>query len=133
MTSSAATVASATYKKLTQLEHILLRADTYVGSKEPERTLTYVPLPMTTGDVEVMTAGPHEETNEVTEQVVSAVEKIRMAQKEITYVPAFFKIFDEILVNSADNKVRDPEGCNAIKVEINVETGEISVWNNGKG
>jgi DNA topoisomerase II len=30
----------------------------------------------------------------------------RMIQREITYVPGFFKIVDEILVNAADNKVR---------------------------
>jgi DNA topoisomerase-2 len=29
-----------------------------------------------------------------------------MALKQISYVPGFFKIFDEILVNAADNKVR---------------------------
>ncbi len=28
-----------------------------------------------------------------------------MTFKEITYVPGFFKIIDEILVNAADNKV----------------------------
>jgi DNA topoisomerase-2 len=27
----------------------------------------------------------------------------KMVQKEIEYVPGFFKIFDEILVNAADN------------------------------
>lgn len=32
----------------------------------------------------------------------------RMVNKEITYVPGFFKIVDEILVNAADNKVRTP-------------------------
>lgn len=30
----------------------------------------------------------------------------RMVNREITYVPGFFKIVDEILVNAADNKVR---------------------------
>lgn len=29
-----------------------------------------------------------------------------MVQREIKYVPGFFKIVDEILVNAADNKVR---------------------------
>ncbi len=29
-----------------------------------------------------------------------------MKNQQITYVPGFFKIFDEILVNAADNKVR---------------------------
>jgi DNA topoisomerase-2 len=50
----------------------------------------------------------------------------------ITYVPGFFKIFDEILVNAADNKINDPS-MDSIKVEINRETNQISVWNNGKG
>ena len=29
-----------------------------------------------------------------------------MVNREITYVPGFFKIVDEILVNAADNKVQ---------------------------
>jgi hypothetical protein len=32
----------------------------------------------------------------------------RMVHREIKYVPGFFKIVDEILVNAADNKVRKP-------------------------
>lgn len=31
-----------------------------------------------------------------------------MVLKDITYVPGLYKIFDEILVNAADNKIRDP-------------------------
>ncbi len=30
----------------------------------------------------------------------------RMVHREVKYVPGFFKIVDEILVNAADNKVR---------------------------
>ena len=104
MATTIASSASATYKKLTQLEHILLRADTYVGSKEPEQVTTFVPD-----------------------------DGGKMVSKEITYVPAFYKIFDEILVNAADNKVRDASGTDTIKVNIDIEKGEISVWNNGKG
>ncbi len=33
-------------------------------------------------------------------------ENKRMVHREIKYVPGFFKIMDEILVNAADNKVR---------------------------
>jgi DNA topoisomerase-2 len=29
----------------------------------------------------------------------------RMVQREVTFVPGFFKIVDEILVNAADHKV----------------------------
>lgn len=45
-------------------------------------------------------------------------------------VPGFYKIFDEIIVNAADNTVRDKK-CNIIKVNINEKSGEISVYNNG--
>ena len=56
----------------------------------------------------------------------------KMVNKETTYVPGFYKIFDEILVNAADNKQRDPK-MDTIKVEIKPEEGFISVMNNGKG
>lgn len=41
----------------------------------------------------------------------------RIVQKEISFVPGLYKIYDEILVNAADNKQRDP-GMDTIKVEI---------------
>ena len=55
-----------------------------------------------------------------------------MVKKEITYVPGFFKIFDEILVNACDHKQRDPR-MDTIKIEIKPEDNLISVWNNGQG
>lgn len=55
-----------------------------------------------------------------------------LTTRTITYVPGFFKIFDEILVNAADNKINDPT-MDTIKVNINRENNSISVWNNGKG
>ena len=59
-------------------------------------------------------------------------ENNRMVNKEITYVPGLYKIFDEILVNAADNKVRDKK-MDTIKIDINAEKGEIKIFNNGKG
>ena len=55
----------------------------------------------------------------VTEQmwVYSALEET-MVQRELTYVPGLYKIFDEILVNAADNKQRD-EKMDTIKIDIN--------------
>lgn len=44
-------------------------------------------------------------------------EEDRMVQREITYVPGLYKIFDEILVNAADNKQRDNK-MNAIRIDI---------------
>eukprot|EP00514_Thraustochytrium_sp_LLF1b_P010190 CAMPEP_0184540880 /NCGR_PEP_ID=MMETSP0199_2-20130426/1002_1 /TAXON_ID=1112570 /ORGANISM="Thraustochytrium sp., Strain LLF1b" /LENGTH=1568 /DNA_ID=CAMNT_0026934549 /DNA_START=176 /DNA_END=4882 /DNA_ORIENTATION=+ len=59
-------------------------------------------------------------------------ENDKMVFRTVTYVPGLYKIFDEILVNASDNKQRDPN-MKTIKITINKETGEISVWNDGKG
>ena len=64
-----------TYKKLSQYEHILSRPDTYVGSLEFQKEKLWV-------------------FNE---------EEKKLEYREVSYVPGLFKIFDEILVNAADN------------------------------
>ena len=92
------------YQKKTQLEHILLRPDTYIGSTEP-----------TTQSMFVLNA-----------------DSGRIINKTITYTPGLYKIFDEILVNAADNKQRDP-GMDRMDVTIDAEANTISVKNNGKG
>ncbi|XP_043578985.1 DNA topoisomerase 2 isoform X2 [Bombus pyrosoma] len=92
------------YQKKSQLEHILLRPDTYIGSVEPMTEMMWI----------------------------YDKEKESMVQKEIKYVPGLYKIFDEILVNAADNKQRDPK-MDTIKIEIDPKNNVISVWNNGKG
>ncbi|KAJ8915854.1 hypothetical protein NQ315_004668 [Exocentrus adspersus] len=93
-----------TYQKKSQLEHILLRPDTYIGSVEKVSELMWI----------------------------YDTDKDTMVQKEIEYVPGLYKIFDEILVNAADNKQRDKR-MDCIKVEIKPEENTISVWNNGQG
>ena len=55
-----------------------------------------------------------------------------MVFRKVAYVPALYKIFDEILVNAADNLQRDPQGMDAVKVDIDQESGVLSVWNNGR-
>ena len=56
----------------------------------------------------------------------------KIVQKTITYVPGLYKIFDEILVNAADNKQRDPHGMNSLRVSVDAPSNTISVWNNGR-
>ena len=63
--------------QLSQLEHILKRPDSYIGSVET------VTQNIWTYDSDTK----------------------RMVQRDVKYVPGFFKIVDEILVNAADNKV----------------------------
>ncbi|CAA7271414.1 unnamed protein product [Cyclocybe aegerita] len=96
--------ASETYTKLSQLEHILKRPDSYIGSVE---TITQA---IWTYDAEMK----------------------RMVHRDVKYVPGFFKIVDEILVNAADNKINDPS-MDTLKVTIDVENSTISVYNNGRG
>ena len=55
-----------------------------------------------------------------------------METRTVSYVPGLYKIFDEILVNAADNKQRD-KNMDTVKVTVNREKGEISVFNNGRG
>ena len=98
------TCANVASLQLTQLEHILKRPDTYIGSVEMQEKQMWV--------------------------FNSALESMEMRQ--VNYVPGLYKIFDEILVNAADNKQRD-KNMDAVKVTIDRESGQISVYNNGRG
>eukprot|EP00927_Polykrikos_kofoidii_P048835 TRINITY_DN43028_c0_g1_i1.p1 TRINITY_DN43028_c0_g1~~TRINITY_DN43028_c0_g1_i1.p1 ORF type:complete len:1283 (-),score=282.07 TRINITY_DN43028_c0_g1_i1:225-4019(-) len=91
------------YQKKSQLEHILLRPDTYVGSIEHQQERMWI----------------FDEA------------KQKMVQRDIKFVPGLYKIFDEILVNAADNFHRDPKNMTHIKVWINAEEGCVTVENNG--
>ena len=55
-----------------------------------------------------------------------------MVMREVSFVPGLYKIFDEILVNAADNKIRD-KNMDTVKVTVDRQKGEISVLNNGRG
>jgi len=50
----------------------------------------------------------------------------------VRYVPALYKIFDEVLVNAADNYRRTIK-MDSIRVEIKPQLGLIKVLNDGKG
>lgn len=92
------------YQKKSQLEHILLRPDSYVGSTERQSQ----------------------------EHWVFDESSGKMTRQKLDYVPALYKIFDEILVNAADNLVRSPTQ-DTIHVEVDRKRGSMSVMNNGQG
>jgi DNA topoisomerase-2 len=96
--------ASDKYQQLTQLEHIIKRPDTYIGSVERTEQQMWV-------------------FNSQTEQ---------MELRKVSFVPGLYKIFDEILVNAADNKQNDAS-MKSIKVTVDREGGQISVENDGRG
>ncbi|RZC92734.1 hypothetical protein C5167_007797 [Papaver somniferum] len=45
-----------------------------------------------------------------------------MVYRSVSYVPGLYKIFDEILVNAADNKQRDPKIADIECGSANIET-----------
>ncbi|KAF9585044.1 DNA topoisomerase 2 [Lunasporangiospora selenospora] len=92
------------YQKKTPLEHILLRPDTYIGTTEMNQQSLWVLDPDST----------------------------KFVNRQVNIVPGLYKIVDEIIVNAADNKIRDPS-MDTVKIDIDREQGVISVYNNGKG
>ena len=59
-----------------------------------------------------------------------------MVRKNTKFIPGLYKIFDEILVNAADNKQRDSKNTTEIRIDIDVSDVSnpvISIQNNGKG
>ncbi len=55
----------------------------------------------------------------------------RITEREVEYVPALCKLFDELLVNAADNQHNDPT-MTTIRVSLNADTGAITVFNDGR-
>ena len=61
-------------------------------------------------------------------------------KKTITYSPALYKIFDELVVNAADHVIRmniseleDKQLVKNIKINVDRETNTVSVYNDGDG
>lgn len=96
------------FKKLNEVEHVLARPGRYVGSVKPHTAFEYLP------DVEQ-----------------GSVNLPKMIKREVTYNPAFLKLFDEIISNSADESKRPGSTLDTIRVEIDPDKGEITVFDNG--
>ena len=92
---------SESIQKLTHVEHILKRPDSYVGPVARVGEQYWVKE----GD--------------------------GFEKKTLIYAPALLKIFDEILVNAIDRNSLYPKQVTSISVNIDREKGEISVENNG--
>ena len=88
------------YKVLDQISHILLRPGTYVGSNKPGKFTRWI------------------------------IEDEKMLQKEVTIIPSFIKIFDEVITNAVDEHQRN-NSLNRIDVTIDREKNTISVRDNG--
>ena len=88
-------------QKLTHIEHILKRPDSYVGPVE-QGTEPYWILDGST-----------------------------FTKKNLKYSPALLKIFDEILVNAIDRNSLHPKQVSSISVSIDKDVGSVTIENNG--
>src|SRR5210317_1367249 len=88
-------------QKLTHIEHVLKRPDSYVGPVE----LGTEPYWILDGE--------------------------KFSKKNLKYSPALLKIFDEILVNAIDRNSLHPKHVSSISVAIDKESGAVTIENNG--
>ena len=90
-------------QKLTHIEHILKRPDSYVGGVD-------------------LNVEPYWVLNS---------NKSQFEKKNLKYSPALLKIFDEILVNAIDRNSMHPKNVTSISVDIDKESGAVTIENNG--
>lgn len=93
-----------TYELLDEIQHVRQRTGMYAGSTE------------------ITTAG---------EWVYDPATK-KMVKRDVSFIPAFVKIFSEILDNAIDEHRRAPKVLDSIRVEFD-QDGTISVTDNGRG
>jgi DNA topoisomerase-2 len=101
------------YQKKTQIEHIKDAPDTYIGSVEKDEVLNWT------------------------------LEEDEMRYKKFEWIAGFYKCFDEAIVNCRDhyirlqgkykNKEKDIIPVTSIDVDVDIDTGIISLTNDGNG
>ena len=97
------------YEKKDPISHCLDRPDMYVGSVRLRNIMEYIAQKQDDASWKIF-------------------------QEEINSSPAILRIFVEALSNAVDNVERSKgttTPCTMIKVTINEETGETSIWNDG--
>lgn len=91
------------WEKLSHLEHVLKRPDSYVGSTKVDTEASWV------------------------------LDDGKFVKKNLNYPSALLKIFDEILVNALDQHALHPQEVSKIDVRVDRDSGRICVSNNGNG
>lgn len=98
------------YTKKNPIDHILDRSDMYCGSKKSKKMTEYVGVKQEGGSFKIV-------------------------KKDIMCSPALLRIFIETLSNAVDNVSRSENTktpCTYIRININQETGETCICNDGQ-
>jgi len=125
----AATKDLAKYQKMTDIEHILKKPDTYIGTIEPTETIDYV-----------MDVAPHHVDDAAG---AAAAVAPALTRRNIKYIPGLYKLFDEGMVNMRDHVVRQAQAIadgkpdalpvTTLEVDIDPADGTIHMTNDGNG
>jgi DNA topoisomerase-2 len=97
------------YQKMDPISHCLERPDMYVGSTASRTTTEYIAYKNLDG-------------------------LYHITYEDVTSSPAILRIFIEVLSNAIDNVERSKKTttpCKKIKINIDSETGQTSIWNDG--
>ena len=122
------------YQKMTDIEHILKKPDTYIGRIEPTETMEYV---MDEG------AGAEAGTGAGAGVDATTTTPALLIRRNISYIPGLYKIFDEGMVNMRDHVIRQAQAVadgkpdalpvTTLEVEIDPADGTIHMTNDGNG
>lgn len=98
-------------KKITHEKHVLLRAETYIGSTKKTKVSAFV--------------------------ADFVNDKVKFKAKQITTIPGLFSVIDEIIVNGLDHQRRSLQYAKDfpvknLKIYVN-DDGSIGVFNDGNG
>ncbi len=93
------------HRHLTDLQHAIAKPGTYVGSDKKQTNTIYVFDPETR----------------------------HFELRDVKYVPAWYKIVDEILVNAIDRYVLFPKKVKRIQITFEMADGTIEITNDGPG
>ena len=95
------------YVKLSGIEHVLQRPDTYIGSLDKELKSLFVA------------------TN-----FENDLKDTKMVYQEVNYSAGFIKIFDEAITNASDHAIRTGK---VSYIKVSIEDDVISIENDGPG
>lgn len=108
---------SSKYQKMTDLEHILKKPDTYIGSIQMTECTEYT--------------------------TVTSASETSIGLATFTHIPALYKLVDEGLVNMRDHVIRQAQAIKdgkpdalpvtCIEVEVDAATGIVTMTNDGNG
>ena len=126
------------YQKLTDLEHVLKRPDTYIGPINPTDATDFIAIVSSASAALEPSTGEKEKEKDST-----TLANVTMVRRQITFIPGLYKLFDEGLVNMRDHAIRQAHAIAAgnadalpvtyLDITCSATDGTICMTNDGDG